>query len=112
MNVADKYVDLVFSTPPTEVRWITQDEFDSGLRGFIPELKDWIGAKCDPQTSREKNSFGVMKTRSTPLENGRISDNEKAVSISGKRSSEIVKCWMQAKTELPIEAWHKVFLGN
>ena len=112
MDVPDKYVDLVFSVPPTEIRWITQNEFDSDLRGFIPELKDWVGAKCDPHTSGETIITDVMKTRSTPLKNARISEDEKAVSVSSKLSSEIVKCWMRAKTELPIEAWHKVFLGK
>jgi hypothetical protein len=112
MNVAGKYVDLVFSTPPNEVRWITQDEFDSDLRGFIPELQDWVGAKCDTHTSGETIISDVMKTRSTPLNNTRISEDEKEVSVSAKRSSEIVKCWMQAKTELPTEAWRRVFLGK
>ena len=73
MDVPDKYVDLIFSVPPNEIRLITQDEFDSDLRGFVPELKDWIGAKCDPK---------------------------------------ILRCWMQAKTKLPMEAWHRVFFGK
>jgi hypothetical protein len=112
MNVPDKYVDLVFSVPPTETRWINQSEFDSDLRGFIPELKDWVGAKCDLHTSGEIIVYDVLKTRSPPLENARISEEEKVVSESVKRSSEIVKCWMRTKTELPIEAWHNVFLGK
>jgi hypothetical protein len=112
MDVPDKYVDLVFSVPPNGMRWITQNEFDSDLRGFIPELKDWVGAKCDPHTSEEKISSDVFKTGSPPLGYARISEKDKAVSVSENRSSEIVKCWMQAKTELPIEAWYKVFLGK
>ena len=112
MDVPDKYVGLIFSTPPNDVRWITQNEFDSDLRGFIPELKDWVGAKCDPYTSREKMISGVINTRSTPLKNTRISEDEKAVSVSARRSNEIVKCRMQAKSELPIEAWRRVFLGK
>jgi len=112
MDVPDKYVDVVFSVPPTEIRWITQNEFDLDLRGFIPELKNWVGAKCDPHTSGEKIIFDVSKTRSAPLEYARISEKEKAVSESAERSSEIVKCWMQANTELSIEAWNKVFLGK
>ena len=112
MDVPDKYVDLIFSVPPTEVRWITQNEFDSDLRGFIPELKNWVGAKCNPHTSGEKIISDVSKTRSPPLEYARISVKEKAVSESADRSSEIVKCWVQARTELSIEAWNKVFLGK
>jgi hypothetical protein len=112
MNVPNKYVDLVFSTTPSEIRLITQDEFESDLRGFIPELRDWVGAKCDPHTNGEKINSDVLKTRSPPLENARTSEKEKIFSVSAKQSSEIVKCWMQVKTELPIEAWHKVFFGK
>ena len=112
MDVPDKYVDVVFSVPPTEIRWITQNEFDLDLRGFIPEFKNWVGAKCDPHANGEKIISDVFKTGSPPLGYARISEKEKAVSVSAKRSSEIVKCGMQAKTELPIEAWNKVFLGK
>jgi hypothetical protein len=112
MDVPDKYVDLIFSVPPTEVRWITQNEFDSDLRGFIPELKDWVGAKCDLHTSGEKISTDVFKTGSPPLGYSRISEKEREVSVSERRSSEIGKCWMQTNTELSIEAWNKVFLGK
>jgi hypothetical protein len=112
MDVPDKYIDLVFSTTPSEIRLITQDEFESDLRGFIPELRDWVGAKCDPHTNGEKINSDVLKTRSPQLENARTSEKEKIFSVSAKQSSEIVKCWMQVKTELPIEAWHKVFFGK
>ncbi len=46
MNVRIKYVDLMFSTPSAEVRWITQNELDADITGFIPELKDTAAARC------------------------------------------------------------------
>jgi hypothetical protein len=95
MNVRIKYVDLIYSTPPTETRWITQDELDSDLQGFIPSLKDVVDAKCDRPTTAGP------------------SDKDKTVSIITKQPSEIAKCRMQVQaqlqTELPIEAWHNVF---
>jgi hypothetical protein len=112
MSVPDKYVDLVFSAAPNEIRLITQSEFDSDLRGFIPELRDWVGAKCDPHTGTGKIISDVLETRSPLPKNARTSEEEKIFSVSAKQSSEIVKCWMQVKTELPIEAWHKVFFGK
>ena len=39
MNVPDKYVDLMYSVPPNEVRWISQSEFDSDIEGFVPDAK-------------------------------------------------------------------------
>jgi hypothetical protein len=98
MNVRIKYVDLMFSVPPTEIRWINQDELDSDLQGFIPGLKDLVDAKCDPRTTIDP------------------SDKEKIVSVAAKSSSEIDKCRMQVqarlRAELPIEAWHNIFGGN
>jgi len=110
MDVPDKYIDLVFTVPPNEIRLITQDEFDLDLRGFIPEMKDWVGAKCDADAERIISDN--LKTRSPPLENAPTFEKEKMFSVSAKQSSEIAKCWMQVKAELPIEAWHKVFFGK
>jgi hypothetical protein len=102
MNVPVKYVDLAYSVPPNELRWITQEEFDTDLRGFIPELKDQISAKCDQPK---------IKKTITPPENT-ASDKKKIVSVPAEQSIETARCWMQARTELPTEAWHKVFLGK
>lgn len=112
MDVPDKYLDLVFSVPPNEMRWITQSEFDSDLRGFEPGLREWVGAKCAAHTSKEKVNFDEFRAKSPPAENTRIMEKEKTFSAPAIQSSEIVKCWMQVKTELPIAAWNKVFLGK
>jgi hypothetical protein len=53
MNVPEKYVDLIYSVPPSEVRWITQEEFDSDLQGFNPALRNLVDARCDPRTSKK-----------------------------------------------------------
>lgn len=46
MNVPEKYVDLMYSVPPSEVRWITQQEFENDLKGYVPELSALINEKC------------------------------------------------------------------
>ena len=38
MHVPHKYFDLMYSVPPTEVRWITQTELNADLKGYIPEV--------------------------------------------------------------------------
>ena len=48
MDVPEKYFKLMFSVPPNKVRWITQNEFDSDLKGYIPKIKKLINANCGP----------------------------------------------------------------
>jgi hypothetical protein len=53
MNIPDKYVDLMYSVPPNEVRWISQSEFDSDIGGFVPDAKRLLSTKCNLQTKDE-----------------------------------------------------------
>ena len=46
MNVPSKYLDIMYSTPPNDVHWITQREFDSDLKGYIPQVQALLDAKC------------------------------------------------------------------
>ena len=46
MNVPEKYVDLMYSIPVSDVRWITQQEFEADLKGYVPELGALIKEKC------------------------------------------------------------------
>ena len=112
MDVPDKYVDLIYSIPPNAIRWVTQSEFDSDLQGFVPEMRDWVGAECNPRTNEEKIPSTNSRTKSPPPENARATENKTIFSMRADQSSDIVKCWMRAKTELSNEAWHKVFLGK
>jgi len=109
MNVPEKYVDLMFSVPHNDIRWITQDEFVSDLQGFIPEVRDLIDAKCDPRSNKGKFNFETLKTKSARLENGRLPEQQKIVSVPTKQPGEIARCQIRVKTELSAEAWHKVF---
>jgi hypothetical protein len=112
MDVPDKYLDLMFSVPPNEIRWITQKELDSDFRGFVPEFRDWVGAKCNPHSSHEKGASDDLRTSASQLNNARIAEKEKMFAASAKQSTEIIKCWMQVKNELPIDAWHNVFFDK
>lgn len=51
MDVPEKYVDIIYSTPPNEVRWISQNEFDADFGGFIPEMKNLLKSKCGVQST-------------------------------------------------------------
>ena len=53
MGVPAKYGDMMFAVPKNEVRWIGEADFRA-IEGVIPELKDWLAAKCDERTDVEK----------------------------------------------------------
>ena len=46
----------MFSVPKDEIRWISNDDFEADFNGFIPELKDWVDARCDKRTDIESMS--------------------------------------------------------
>jgi hypothetical protein len=54
MGVPPKYADMMFSIPKDEIRWIDSAEFHADFNGDIPELKDWIDARCNKMTDPEK----------------------------------------------------------
>jgi len=47
MGVPSKYADMMFSVPKDQVRWIDAADFKADFSGFIPELKDWVDARCN-----------------------------------------------------------------
>jgi hypothetical protein len=53
MNVPNKYLDLMFSLPPNRLRWITQSEFDADLKGYVPEVRALLDAKCESRLEAE-----------------------------------------------------------
>ena len=56
MNVPNKYLDLMFSASPNEMRWITQSEFDADLKGYIPEVRALLDAKCNSRLGAEHSN--------------------------------------------------------
>ena len=84
MNVPDKYVDLMYSVPPNEVRWISQSEFDSDIGGFVPDAKRWLGTKCNLQNKDDaaeaRKCWMVYKAQlSNEAWNKVFSDNKQGV---------------------------------
>jgi hypothetical protein len=104
MDVPGKYVDLIYSIPSNEVRWITQDEYESDLQGFIPKMKDWVGTKCDLQTTEQKRMSGGQNAKPVPVENSQAATRENKNIVLG--------CWMRVQAQLSNEAWNKTYPGN
>jgi len=61
MDVPSKYLEIMYMVPPSEVRWITQQEFDEDLKGYVPGMAALLREKCE--TAREKVNC-VRQTRS------------------------------------------------
>ena len=102
MNVPDKYADLIYSIPSNEMHWITQNEFDSDLQGFIPGMKDWVGTECDSQVNEQKSGSANRDAKSLSIENTKAS-------LPENRQNQ-VGCWMRVKAQLSNEAWKNLFL--
>jgi hypothetical protein len=85
----------MFSTPSSEVRWITQNELDADLQGFIPELKEQAAARCADRTP--------------------VKPSEK-IDAATKARDEVASCeakvLAQMRAELPGAGWQKVFGGK
>jgi hypothetical protein len=56
MNVPNKYLDLMYSVPPNEMRWITQSEFNADLNGYIPEVRLLLDARCNARVGAEQSN--------------------------------------------------------
>jgi hypothetical protein len=104
MSVPDKYVDLIYSIPSNELHWITQNEYDSDLQGFIPEMRDWVGTKCGPQTNEQRGASVEPDAKPPSIENSKASVRENKINDLG--------CWMRVKAQLSNEAWNKAFPSN
>ena len=101
MDVPRKYVDLMYSVPPDEVRWITQREYDADLRGYIPEMKKWAEEKCNL-------TAGGNKIR--PTETDRESPkNLNMQPIAAKPSPEANDCWLRERETRSQKAWQVLF---
>jgi hypothetical protein len=100
MDVPDKYVDLMYSVPPNELRWISHDEFESDLKGYVPEVTRLLNTKCNPLPSQIKIDLNGSPPIILAVGAGKP---------SATQSNEILNCLSRLKTQLPIEAWQKVF---
>ena len=53
MNVPEKYLELMYSVPHNDVRWITQEEFDADLKGYVPEVRRILNERCGSLSEAE-----------------------------------------------------------
>ena len=56
MHVPTKYLDLMYSVPATDVRWITQTELNTDLKGYAPEIRMILDDKCKLSRETEEST--------------------------------------------------------
>jgi hypothetical protein len=63
MGVPSKYPDRMFSISGDQIYWINDADFEADFSGTIPELKDWMNAKCDKRTDVEKRLWNIQEKK-------------------------------------------------
>jgi hypothetical protein len=106
MSVPAKYAELMFSVPKDDVRWISNADYETDLEGIIPELKDWVGARCDPRTTIEKAKWEALKHKQPAL----MTEEEKSISkVLVEKMSQLRICGDAAVSDLSHQAHLKMF---
>jgi hypothetical protein len=101
MGVPTKYVDQMFSVPKDQVRWISMEDLEADFQGFIPDLKDWVDARCEKRTDAEKRFHKALEHTTF----GEMSRADKIMmdAIHEKRKVQI-DCETDVQIDLAIEA--------
>ncbi len=108
MGVPAKYAGMMFSVPKDEVQWIGAADFKSDLEGIIPELKDWLAARCDKRTDVEKALWKKMMADPHPI--GQLSAADRSLfDLMEKKMGEIRSCENNTVNTLSAEAWLQKF---
>jgi len=108
MSVPAKYVDLMFSIPKDNIRWIGEADFKADLEGTILELKDWLAARCDKRTDVEKAVSEKLNADPRPL--GQYSAAERSIADKmHKKMVEMHSCETDALDKLSGGAWLQSF---
>jgi hypothetical protein len=109
MGVPAKYADMMFTVPKDEVRWIGSADFKNDLKGIIPELKDWMAARCDTRTDVEKALWKKMVAdprHPVPTEG---TAERSLFDLMQKKMAEMYSCEDNNVDTLSAEAWLQMF---
>ena len=105
MGIPAKYAEMMYSDPGHRIRWIRNDEFEADLDGFIPQLRDWAGARCDRRSDSEKNDRQTSKSK--PVIQQPKSERSTDTLPSANQAQEL-SCLKQAQVDLALRAHEEV----
>jgi hypothetical protein len=78
------------------------------LEGIIPELKDWLAARCDKRTDVEKAIWEKMMADPRPI--GRQSATDRSLfDLMERKMQRIHACEEDSVNTLSAEAWLQMF---
>ncbi|MGO9049820.1 MAG: hypothetical protein ACLQFW_23565 [Xanthobacteraceae bacterium] len=105
MGVPAKYADLMFSVPKDQVRWIDEADLKSDFTGVIPELQDWLDARCDKRTDVEKRVEDALEAK---FMRGELTADEQEMrsALLQKFQKPQVDCEERWKDKLREDAWN------
>lgn len=104
MGVPAKYAEMMYSEPGRRIRWIRNDDFETDLDGFIPQLRDWVDARYDKRSDIEKNDRRTPKSKTVVEQK---SERSVDMSLSGNHGEE-PSCLKQAQIDLALRAYNEV----
>jgi hypothetical protein len=102
MGVPAKYADQMFSIPKDQVRWISPEDFEADFTGFIPELKDWVDARCDKLTNVEKKIWESLKHTTSAGQS--VAEKIMIEAIMKKLNAQF-ECELDIQSELTLRAY-------
>ena len=109
MGVPTKYADLMFSIPKDQVQWIDEGDLNADFTGIIPELRDWLDARCDKRADVDKRLQNALEEK---FSRGDLSPEEEEMrrALFQKFDKPQVDCKEMLKDKLRGDAW-KVYRG-
>ena len=106
MGVLAKYADLMSSTPKEQVRFLNDEDFESDFEGYIPELRDWLEAKCNSLTDIEKSVEKVIEGKKRHREVLTESEERMNRMLSEKHIQQ-GECHAKVLSKLREDAWRQ-----
>jgi len=101
MGVPAKYSDAMFSIQKDTIKWIDPESFTADFQGFIPELIDWVRARCKKLTDAERKIWDALKDRAATRAENLMVQNMLP------KWSEQYRCEYDLQAELSLEAYEK-----
>jgi hypothetical protein len=105
MGVPAKYAEIMYSEPGRRIRWIMNDDFEADFDGFIPQVRDWVDARCDKRGDIKNNGMQLPKAKTTAEQ----VNSERSVGTTPMgRHREELSCQKQAQVDLALGAYEEV----
>jgi len=81
------------------------DDFEADFDGFIPQVRDWVDARCDKRGDIKNNGMQLPKAKTTAEQ----VNSERSVGTTPMgRHREELSCQKQAQVDLALGAYEEV----